>query len=419
MDAHGNSATSRRNFLKYLAASPLLAVGAKIAKATGWDEDPASQALIKQWLEPMPETGGVIGSPGQAISIFDFERAARRELSAAHYGYLATGMDDNASLIANRTGFSNIQVRQRRLVDVRTADTTVEILGETWPSPISLAPIGQLNTFYPDGEFEMAAATKRTGHQIILSTVATATVEEVAEANGRPIWFQLYPMWTWDVSRGFIERAEAAGCPVCVITVDNPTDGTASTLQRFKRLDDATCSDCHTDFFERKPMFDGLDRSLRANHGNFRPGLTWDFIEQVKGVTNMKVVIKGIETREDARLCVESGADGVIVSNHGGRAPGSTRGTIEALPEVVDGIDGRIPVLIDGGIRRGRDIFKAIALGATAVSIGRPFVWGLACFGQAGLEAVLNMLTREFERQMKASGLTSVDQIDSSAVTMR
>ncbi len=419
MTTRTDKATSRRQFLKYLAASPLLAMGSRVARAAGWEEEPASQALIEQWLEPMPETGGVIASPGEAISIFDFERTARHELSAAHYGYLATGMDDNASLIANRTGFSRVQVRQRRLRDVRTADTSVELFGETWKTPISLAPIGQLNTFYENGEAAMAAATKRTGHQIILSTVATATVEEVAEAAGSPIWFQLYPMWNWDVSRRFIERADAVDCPVCVITVDNPTGGTATTLQRFKRLDDSECSDCHTNFFDRKPMFDGLDRSQSSNHENFRQALTWEFIEQVKGVTDMKVVIKGIETREDAQLAVDSGADGVIVSNHGGRAPGSTRGTIEALPEVADGIAGRIPILLDGGIRRGADIFKAIALGADAISIGRPFVWGLASFGQAGIEAVLNMLTREFQRQMQASGVTSVGQIDRSCVEVR
>jgi 4-hydroxymandelate oxidase len=418
MTEQSNSA-SRRNFLKYLAASPLLAMGSSIAKAVGWDEEPANQALIKQWLEPLPETGGIVGSPGQAISIFDFERTARHNLPAAHYGYLASGMDDNASLNANRTGFDNIEVRQRRLIDVRKADTSVELFGETWKTPISLAPIGQLYTFHDDGEYGMAGACKKTGHQIILSTVATETVETVAEAKGSPIWFQLYPMWNWEISRGFIERADAVNCPVCVITVDNPTGGKATTIQRFRRLDDRTCSDCHTDFFDRKPMFEGLDQSARPNHENFRQALTWDFIEQVKGVTDMKVVIKGLETREDAQLAVDSGADGVIVSNHGGRAPGSTRGTIEALPEVAEGIDGRIPILLDGGIRRGIDVFKAIALGANAVSIGRPFVWGLASFGQAGIEAVLNMISSEFQLQMQASGVTSVDQINRSCVEIR
>ena len=211
MASHRMAAESRRSFLKFLAASPVLALGSGVAKALDtWDTTPGNQPLIRRWLEPMAESGTVISSPGDAISIYDFERTARHELSAAHYGYLATGVDGNAALIANRETFERVQIRPRRLVDVRTVDTSVEILGETWRTPVSLAPVGQLNTFHETGERGMAAAIRETGHQAILSTVATTTVEDVAEAAGRPIWFQLYPMWSWEVTRGFIARAENA-----------------------------------------------------------------------------------------------------------------------------------------------------------------------------------------------------------------
>ena len=198
-----------------------------------------------------------------------------------------------------------------------------------------------------------------------------------------------------------------------------PTGRNAEMMRRFAAMDDNECSDCHSDFFERKPMFHGLDQSQRENHDEFRQALTWDFIRRVKGVTSMKVVVKGVVTREDAEHSLASGADGVIVSNHGGRASGSARGTMEALPEVAETIAGRIPVLLDGGVRRGADVFKALALGADAVSIGRPYVWGLASFGSAGVKAVLRMLDQEFEREMKSSGVTTVAQIDGSFVTKR
>lgn len=418
MDVPDNGGTARRRFLRYLAASPVLALAAPIARAIeGWDTDPANRELIEQWLEPMPQTGRIIASPGEAISVFDFERAARHELPPAHYGYLASGVDDNSTLIANRTGFDRIQVRPRRLVDVRRTDTSVELYGETWATPISLAPIGQLRTFHEDGEIAVASATRNTGHQIILSTVATATVEEVTEAKGSPIWFQLYPMWNWETSRGLIQRAEAAGCRACAITIDSPTGRKSETFERLRRLDDRECSDCHQDFFERKPMFRGLRRVSSAEHDEFRQALTWDFARRVKDVTSMKVLAKGVVTTEDAQQCIDAGLDGLIVSNHGGRAMPGERATIDALPEVAATVSGRMPIILDSGIRRGTDILKALALGADAISIGRPFVWGLAAFGQPGVEAVLRMLTDELVTAMKMCGVTSLAQIDRSLVT--
>jgi (S)-2-hydroxy-acid oxidase len=210
-----------------------------------------------------------------------------------------------------------------------------------------------------------------------------------------------------------VKRAEAAGSPVIVLTVDLPAGRNTETLERFKRVDSRTCTDCHQpglkNRLKRRPMFDGQDLTGLTDY--YAPTLTWDFVKRLKDSMKMKLVLKGIVTREDAALCVENGIDGVIVSNHGGRAEESGRSTIECLPEVVEAVGGRIPVLVDGGFRRGTDIFKALALGAKAVCIGRPYIWGLSAFGQPGIEKVLDILRIEFELIMKQAGVTSLDQI--------
>jgi 4-hydroxymandelate oxidase len=215
------------------------------------------------------------------------------------------------------------------------------------------------------------------------------------------------------VTRAILQRAEKAGCPVVALTVDLHEDSNRETLYRSQRMDDRDCSSCHASgwsgYFERKPMFDGLDISkVTALHF---PSMTWDFVKRVKDATTMKLVIKGIVTREDAQLAVEHGADGIIVSNHGGRAEETLRSTIECLPEVLEGAGKRIPVLVDGGFRRGTDIFKALALGANAICIGRPYAWGLAAFGQPGVETVLEILRRELLAIMRQAGTPSVGAI--------
>lgn len=362
----------------------------------------------------------IIASPSAAINVFEFEAAARERLPAAHFGYIATGVDDDATLRANREGFSKFQIRPRRLVDVATVDTSVELFGETWKSPIVLAPAGSQKAFHPDGEIAAARAAGAKRHLTILSTGATSSVEAVRAAHGGPIWFQLYPTDTWRITHALVKRAEAAGCPVLVLTVDLPAGRNTETERRFARTDTRQCSSCHQPglqgFVRRKPMFDGLDLT---GVGLFSPRLTWDAIRRLKDTTRMKLVLKGIETREDAELCLRHGVDGIIVSNHGGRAEESGRSTVECLPEVVNAVQGRIPVLVDGGFRRGTDVFKALALGAKAICIGRPYLWGLAAFGQPGVERVLEILDREFELMMRHAGVTSLAKLDRSFVVDR
>ena len=398
----------RRRFLKFLATSPLLAFGAPAWRDGGAAASDVESGVLKRVL---------IASPNEALNVFDFESVARQKLPPAHFGYMATGVDDDATLRANREGFSRFQIRPRRLVDVSRVDTSTQLFGVTWRTPIILAPVGSQKAFHPEGEIAVARAAGARNHLQILSTAATASVEAVASARGGPIWYQLYPTDSWRVTQALMRRAEAAGCPVVVLTVDLPAGRNTETQARFAKEDTRQCSSCHlpgwSGFLRRKPMFDGLDVT---GVSLLSPALTWEFVRRVKESTKMRLVVKGIETREDAALCVSHGVDGIVVSNHGGRAEESGRATIECLPEVVDAVQGKVPVLVDGGFRRGSDIFKALALGAKAICIGRPYTWGLAAFGQAGVEKVLDLLTREFELMMKHVGATSLAKVNRSFI---
>ncbi len=384
---------NRRHFLKLLATSPL-----------------AAQALVQS-----PEQ--VIANPIDALNVFEFEAAARKALPPAHFGYMATGVDSDATLKANREGFSHYQLRPRRLVDVTQVDMSTELFGTKWPTPIVIFPVGSQKAFHPEGEIAVAKAAREKKTLQILSTVSTSSVEEVTAARGGPVWYQLYATNKWEATQKMVKRAEAAGCPVLVFTVDLMAGRNTETQTIFRRMDSRQCANCHAPgeaaYFRRKPMFEGIDAAgLSLNS----PALTWEFVRKLKEFTKMKLVLKGIETSYDALLCLQNHVDGIIVSNHGGRAEESGRATIDCLAEVIEAVGKRIPVLIDGGIRRGTDIFKALALGAKAVGIGRPYVWGLAAFGQPGVEQVLEILRRELELVMKQCGTTSLRQIDSSYI---
>jgi isopentenyl diphosphate isomerase/L-lactate dehydrogenase-like FMN-dependent dehydrogenase len=360
----------------------------------------------------------LIDTPEQALNVFDLEKAARQTLPPAHYGYLATGVDDNRNLQANRDGFRHFYLRPRRLVDVSHVDMSVELFGTSWNSPIVISPCGSQKAFHPEGELAVARGARKRRHLQILSTVSSTGVEDVIEARGEPVWYQLYPTDTWPIAQGLLRRAEAAGCPVVVLTVDLQPGGKREMMERYARQDNRDCSECHTGTFplslRQKPMFQGLDVS---GVREFLPtNLTWDFMRRIKDTVSMKLVVKGIMTREDAEQCVVSGADGIIVSNHGGRAEDGVRSTIRTLPEVIHGARGRVPVLVDGGFRRGHDILKAMALGATAICIGRPYLWGLGAFGQPGVERVLDLLRMELELAMQQTGVQSLRGISPTFV---
>lgn len=391
----------RRTFLKYLAASPIASAlaGLDLAHASG-------------------EAGERVSGPEQAIDIFDLKATAKGKIPPAHYGYMATGVNDDKTLRANREAFEHFFLRSRRLVDIFNIDTSVDILGEKWPSPIVIAPAGSQKAFHAEGELATARAARKLNHLQILSTVSSTPIEKVAEARGAPIWFQLYTLGGWPGVRKMLRRAEAAGCPVVVLTVDLPATSSPArhTLQRAIRSDTRDCAVCHEGdgvAAGPKPMFDGFDVDM----SNPRVlSLTWDFLRQLQQETRMKVFVKGIVTAEDAERCVEYGVDGIIVSNHGGRADDSGRGAIDSLAEVAPVVNGRTTLLMDSGIRRGTDILKTLALGADAIMIGRPYLWGLGSFGQAGVERALTILREELKIAMQFAGTRTIGEIGPDSI---
>ena len=383
---------SRRAFLRFLASSPAICAAPPILA-----QNPAD-----------PYAPQVIASAGDAINVFDFHEVARQVLLPGHYTYMALGTDDAGTLRANREGFEQFRLRMRRLVDVRQIDTTMELFGERHALPVIIAPCGSQKAFHPEGEVAVARAAQTRGVEQILSTVSSTGVEDVNAARGRPVWFQLYARQDWEETRAMVRRAEMSGCPVLALTVDLPASN-REALARFRRATNDECQACHAPdagVIPRKPMYEGIDAGPVGT--SF---MDWDFVDRLKESTSMRLLLKGIVTAEDAGLAVEHGVDGIIVSNHGGRSENSGRSTIECLPEVVDAVQGRIPVIVDGGFRRGTDIFKALALGADAIAIGRPYLWGLASFGQEGVETVLDLLARELEIVMKQAGTIRIADI--------
>jgi len=430
---------TRRKFLRMLAASPVFAGSHLLSNslrnllAVG----EVTEGKFLGWLENFQQSDEVITSPDQALNVMDFEPAARKALPPAHFGYLATGVDNDGTVRANRDGYSHIQIRSRRLVDVTNVDISRTIFGTKWDTPIVLSPIGGQRAFHADGELGVARAARTKGHLMLLSTAATTSIEDAIAARGGPVWQQLYPTNVWEVCQAIVKRAEAAGAPAIVLTVDLHDGSNRETLFRSQRVDKRECSMCHggyspfargkpgtsastagfASFVARKPMFNGVDVSKVTNL--YPTNANWDFVKRLRDTVTVKLLIKGIVTREDAQLAVEHGVDGLIVSNHGGRAEDTLRPTIESLPEVLDAVAGKVPVIVDGGVRRGTDVFKALALGAVAVGIGRPQSWGLGAFGQAGVEAVLEILQRELRTIMRQAGTISVDKINFNYIVVR
>jgi 4-hydroxymandelate oxidase len=416
MSTSSDRSASRRQFLKWLSGSPLLAYSgfagfaARAAETASRFPDP----II--WAPFNPND--LIGNPKDAINVFDFEPVARKNVPPAHFGYMASGIDDEVTLRANREGFLKFQLRPRRLNDVSKVDTSVEVFGSKLDNPIIIAPTGGNKFFHPEGEVAVAKAARAGNHVYTLSTSGTTSVEAAAEARGAPIWFQLYASPKWEIAQAIVKRADAAGCPVLVVTVDRLAGRNQETLFRLQRADTRECAACHQPGAaaraKRRPMYDGIDLSEMKSMES--SNMTWDFIKRLRDITRMKIVIKGILAHEDATLCVQNGVDGLIVSNHGGRGEDSGRSTIDALPEIIEAVEGNIPVLVDGGIRRGTDVVKALAIGARAVCIGRPYLWGLGAFGQPGVERVLDIMRDETRAAMQQCGVRAVKELNTAFV---
>src|SRR5207244_1049665 len=408
------SQTNRRRFLQFLAASPLAG-----AAGQGWAQLlPKSRGSDPAMWAPL-EPDKLIKSPKEAINVFDFEPVMRQNVPPAHFGYMASGIDDEVTLRANREDFLKLQLRPRRLVNVEKVDMTTDILGTRYPTPIVVAPVGGQKSFHAEGEIATAKGAKSGNHLMILSTATTSSVEDVTAARGAPVWYQLYATNKWDVAKGMVTRAEKAGCPVVAVTVDRSGGRNQETLFRLQRTDSRDCKTCHDRSslqanLKRRAMYEGLDVSGLTHLQSST--MTWDFMKRLRDTTKMKIVLKGILAHEDAVLAVDAGMDGIIVSNHGARSEDSGRSTIDALPEIVAAVNGRIPILVDSGFRRGSDIVKALCMGATAVCVGRPYIWGLGAFGQPGVERVLELLRIEMRAIMQQIGAPSIKHLTPAMV---
>jgi 4-hydroxymandelate oxidase len=410
-----STSKDRRRLLQLLASSSLVPF---LDLPGGW----ANALYASAQTSPASADNDLIASAAEALSVLDFEPVAKAKLPPWHWAWLSTGGDDGSTMRANREGYDRYQIRARRLVDVSKIDMSVGLFGKTWETPIFLSPVGGHRTYNADGELATARAAKSKKHLQVLSTVTTTGVEDVNAARGEPVWFQLYQRDEWGQTRQLLKRVESAGCPALVFTVDLLGGRNMEQFNRVSQRNRQQCGACHlngqplTDLRNR-PMLNSLSPSPNPQSEIGTP--TWDYVKRLKDATGMKLLVKGIVTREDAELAMQYGVDGVYISNHGGRAESSLRPTVQCVSEVAAGVAGRAPILVDGGIRRGTDIFKALALGATAVGVGRPYMWGLASFGQQGVETVLDILRRELQLIMRQAGVTAVRSIGASQIADR
>jgi isopentenyl diphosphate isomerase/L-lactate dehydrogenase-like FMN-dependent dehydrogenase len=407
-------ATSRRRFIQFLAASPLFAGSGLAALAA----EPVAEPPADPFVWAPRDYDHLIASPKEALDVFDFEPVMHKNVPPAHFGYMASGVDDDVTLHANRDGFLKFQLRPRRLVDVSKVDMSTEILGQRYESPIIVAPTGGHRGYHPDGEGAVARAAKLGDHLMILSTQATTSVADVIAARGRPIWSQLYATNKFEVAKHHVESMERQGSIAVAVTVDRNGGRNQEVALRMRRLDTRECSGCHDRSSLQadsrdKPMYEGSDLSGLKNIQS--SAMSWDYIKRLRDLTKMKMVLKGILAWEDAKIAAETGIDAIIVSNHGGRADESGRSTIESLPEII-AVSGTMPVLIDSGFRRGTDIVKALCMGAKGVAVGRPYLWGLGAFGQPGVERVLDILRAELMVAMQQIGAPSLKDLKPSMV---
>lgn len=352
----------------------------------------------------------------EPVNLAEFEEAARGMLAREAYDYYAGGANDEITLRRNREAYGEISLHYPVLRDVSARDTSTTILGEKMSFPVMVAPTAFHRMACAEGECAAARAAGRAGTIMVVSTLSTTTIEDIGAAATGPLWFQLYVYKDRGATTDIIRRAEAAGCRALVLTVDAQVWGRreADVRNNFKLPDGLTVANLADHAKEMFPA--GIPGSGLAAYvaQMLDPSLSWRDLAWLREQTKLPILLKGIVRADDAKLAVEHGVAGVIVSNHGGRQLDTAPATIEALPRVVDAVAGKIPVLVDGGIRRGTDVVKAIALGAQAALIGRPILWGLAKDGENGAFRVLEMLKAEFDLAMALCGARRIAEIDKS-----
>ncbi len=355
----------------------------------------------------------------EILNLDQYESAARERLPQMVFDYFAGGADDEITMADNRRAWQDLRLRPRVLIDVSRRDLSTTVLGTRVSLPVLTAPCAFNALAHPEGECAVARAVAAAGTIQIVSTAATFSLEEVAQAAPEGLrWFQLYCYRDRDVTRSLVERSAAAGYRAICLTVDAPFVGRRERdlRNRFGLPEGLRWKNLEPAGFDRMDIPDRGSALVKYIADIWNAGLDWGAVEWLRSISPLPLVIKGILTAEDARRAVDCGAAGVVVSNHGGRQLDGTLATGDALPEVVDAVSGRAEVLVDGGIRRGSDVLKALALGAKAVLIGRPYLWGLAIGGQAGVAHVLELLRAEIDLDLALAGRPTITDIDRTLV---
>jgi 4-hydroxymandelate oxidase len=375
----------------------------------------AGSPLIRAQQDPFRDHSRV-PAMSELNTIFDFEPVAYAKIPRDAYDYMALGVDGEFTLRRNRQAFDWVELVPRGVADARTIKTATEVLGTKMAYPIVVCPTASQAQLHPSGEMGMhEGATAASGTPMIISINASFPVEKIAAAAKGPVWFQLYARQTMDENREVLERAQTAGCAAVCVTCDEVIGSYRErTLHDRHMYDTGAPAGARTAAIRARPVQPSGNRKYGVGPG--QPWLDWKMMDDIRSFLKVPLLAKGIVTAEDARDCVEHGLSGIIVSNHGGRSLDYGPATLEALAEVVDAVQGRIPVMIDGGFRRGTDVLKALALGAKAVGLGRAARWGLAAYGPAGAQRVLEIMQGELVMAMAATGRPSLDSIDRSLV---
>ncbi|MBE9057137.1 alpha-hydroxy acid oxidase [Sphaerospermopsis sp. LEGE 08334] len=355
------------------------------------------------------------------INLFEYEQLAKAHLPKMAFDYYSSGAWDEITLKDNRAAFTRVKLRPKMLVDVSEINLTTEVLGASLQLPLMVAPMAFQCLAHPDGEIATAKAAVSAGVGMVLSTLSTKSLEDVAMVENGLRWFQLYIHKDRGLTRALVERAYAAGYKALCLTVDAPVLGKREQDQRNEftlppGLHPANLTQMSGLDIPQEKGESGL---LTYFAQQINPALTWQDLEWLKSLSPLPLVLKGILRGDDAVRAVEYGAQGIVVSNHGGRQLDGAIASLDALPEIVAAVEGKAEVLLDGGIRRGTDILKALALGAKAVLIGRPVLWGLAVSGETGVADIINLLKEELTTAMALSGCASLEDIDSSLVVCR
>ena len=347
------------------------------------------------------------------VSVFDYEAAAREKLPKTAYDYYRSGANDEITLHENHAAYERIQLHPRVLIDISNPDLSTTVLGQDVAMPILVAPTAFHRLAHPEGEVATARAAGEANTIMMLSTLSNSSFEEVMPEATGPVWFQLYVYKDREATLSLVQRAESSGCTAIALTVDAQVWGRRERdiKNRFRLPKGLSIKNLMPAGREDMPKKEGESSLAAYVAWQFDPKLSWGDVDWLCSKSKIPILLKGVLHPEDARLAIDHGAAGVIVSNHGARQLDTVPATIDALPAIAEAVDGKIEVLVDGGISRGTDVFKAIALGAKAVGVGRPVIWGLAVNGQEGAKDVLDLLRKDFALTMKLCGCTSIREI--------